>query len=151
MAKACGKFKNLTERRRFIMKNILIIQGGGRPKGNTAQLVGSFAKGAGEAGHKVKVISLIKNEVRGCLGCNACRYGKPCVQKDAFNDIVPEIKEHREILLYRRRRFGAAERKIREVPYQRLRSSYDVGRRFIPDFRTGRFLLSICPRKLHRL
>ena len=75
------------------MKNILIIQGGGSPKGNTAQLVGSFAKGAGEAGHKVKVISLIKNEVRGCLGCNACRYGKPCVQKDAFNDIVPEIKE----------------------------------------------------------
>jgi len=25
------------------------------------------------------VISLIKNEIKGCLGCNACRYGKPCV------------------------------------------------------------------------
>ena len=55
------------------MKNILIIHGGGRPKGNTVQLVESF--------------------VRRCLGCNACRYGKPCVQKDAFYDIVPEIKE----------------------------------------------------------
>ena len=34
------------------MKNILIIQGGGRPKGNTAQLVEHFIKGAEEAGHK---------------------------------------------------------------------------------------------------
>ncbi len=74
------------------MKNILVIQGGGRPKGNTAQLVGSFARGAEEAGHHVEIISLLKNEVKGCLGCNACRYGKPCVQRDSFNDIVPKIK-----------------------------------------------------------
>lgn len=47
---------------------------------------------AEESGHSVEVISLVKNEVKGCLGCNACRYEKPCVQKDAFNDIVPKIK-----------------------------------------------------------
>ena len=75
------------------MKHILVIQGGGRPNGNTAQLVASFVKGAQESGHTVEVISLLKNEVKGCLGCNACRYGKPCIQKDAFNDIVPKIKE----------------------------------------------------------
>lgn len=74
------------------MKKILIIQGGGRPKGNTAQLVESFQRGAEEAGHSVEVISLLQNEVKGCLGCNACRYGKPCVQKDAFNEMVPKIK-----------------------------------------------------------
>ena len=74
------------------MRNILIIQGGGRPKGNTAQLVMSFVKGAEEAGHHVEVVSLLKNEVKGCLGCNACRYGKPCIQKDSFNDLVPKIK-----------------------------------------------------------
>ncbi|MCD8013151.1 MAG: flavodoxin family protein [Lachnospiraceae bacterium] len=74
------------------MKNILVIQGGGRPNGNTAQLANSFVKGAMDADHAVEVISLIKNEVKGCIGCNACRYGKPCVQKDAFNDIVPKIK-----------------------------------------------------------
>lgn len=73
------------------MKQILVIQGGGRANGNTAQLVNHFAKGAKESGHNVEIISLIKHEVRGCLGCNACRYGKPCVQKDAFNDIVPKI------------------------------------------------------------
>ena len=74
------------------MKNLLIIQGGGRAKGNTAQLIDSFVAGAKEAGHSVEVISLIKNEVKGCLGCNACRYGKPCIQKDSFNEIVPKIK-----------------------------------------------------------
>lgn len=74
------------------MKKILVIQGGGRPKGNTAQLVSHFAKGAEEAGHEVEIISLVKNEVKGCLGCNACRYGKPCVQKDSFNELVPKIK-----------------------------------------------------------
>ncbi len=75
------------------MKDILVVQGGGRLRGNTAQLIGSFVKGAEEVGHRVEVISLLKNEVKGCLGCNACRYGKPCVQKDAFNDMVPKIKE----------------------------------------------------------
>ena len=74
------------------MKKILVVLGGGRPKGNTAQLVEAFCKGAEEAGHQVKTVSLLKNEVKGCLGCNACRYGKPCIQKDAFNDLIPDIK-----------------------------------------------------------
>lgn len=73
------------------MKKILVIVGGGRPRGNTAQLVDAFCKGVEEAGHQAEVVSLMKNEVKGCLGCNACRYGKPCVQKDAFNDLVPKI------------------------------------------------------------
>lgn len=74
------------------MKNILIVAGGGRPKGNTAQLIDAFIKGAKEAGHSIEKVSLQKTEVKGCLGCNACRYGKPCVQKDGFNELVPKIK-----------------------------------------------------------
>lgn len=74
------------------MKNILIIQGGGRPKGNTAQLIFAFAEGAQSKGHTVETISLVKNEVKGCMGCNACRFGKPCVIKDDFNSLVPKIK-----------------------------------------------------------
>lgn len=46
------------------MKQILIIRGGGRPKGNTAQLVAAFKRGAEEAGHQVEVVSLIKKEVK---------------------------------------------------------------------------------------
>lgn len=72
-------------------KDIFVVQGGGRPRSNTAQLVEAFARGARDAGHAVEVASLLKHEVRGCLGCNACRYGKPCIQKDAFNDLAPRV------------------------------------------------------------
>lgn len=74
------------------MKQILVVRGGGRPNGNTAQLVQAFVRGAQAAGHQVEAVSLQKTEVKGCLGCNACRFGKPCVQKDGFNDLVPKIK-----------------------------------------------------------
>ncbi len=74
------------------MKHILIIRGGGRTNGNTAQLVCSFSNGAKDAGHSVETISLSENKVNGCLGCNACRYGKPCIQKDSFHSLIPKIK-----------------------------------------------------------
>lgn len=73
------------------MKHILVLQGGGRPKGNTAQLVDAFCRGARDAGHQTEVFTLSKHLVNGCLGCNACRYGKPCVQKDDFNSLLPKI------------------------------------------------------------
>lgn len=76
-----------------MMKKILIILGGGRKKGNTAQLVDAFMKGAMEAGHATELISLNQLQVNGCIGCNACRCGKPCVQKDDFNSLVPKILE----------------------------------------------------------
>lgn len=74
------------------MKKILVIQGGGRANGNTTQLINSFKKGVEEKGHQVEIISLLKHEIKGCLGCNACRYEKPCIQKDDFNEIVLKIK-----------------------------------------------------------
>ncbi len=36
------------------MKKILVVQGGGRANGNTAQLVSRFEKGAEESGHSVE-------------------------------------------------------------------------------------------------
>ena len=74
------------------MKKILVVVTGGRAHGNTAKLVEAFCKGLLEKGHEVEVLSLLKHEVKGCLGCNACRFGKPCIQKDAFNALVPKIK-----------------------------------------------------------
>lgn len=74
------------------MKNILVVVGGGRANGNTKKLVDAFVKGAKDAKHNVEMVSLSKMQVNGCIGCNACRFGKPCVQKDNFNEIVPQIK-----------------------------------------------------------
>ena len=75
------------------MKKILVVQGGGRPNGNTAQLVNAFIKGVKDAGNEAEVVSLNRLKVNGCLGCNACRYNKPCVQKDDFADIVAKMEE----------------------------------------------------------
>lgn len=75
------------------VKQILVILGGGRRNGNTKQLADSFVSGAAQAGHQVETIALSEIGVKGCLGCNACRYGKPCVQPDDFNRIVPKLKE----------------------------------------------------------
>lgn len=74
-------------------EKILVVLGGGRPRGNTRQLAEAFARGAEDAGHQVELISLNKMDIKGCMGCNACRYGKPCVQKDGFNELIPKIKE----------------------------------------------------------
>lgn len=74
------------------MKRIIVILGGGRSNGNTVQLAEAFMKGATEAGHQAELVSLNKLNVNGCTGCNACRYVKPCVQKDDFNSLVPKIK-----------------------------------------------------------
>lgn len=73
------------------MKKILVVLGGGRPNGNTNQLVDAFIRGCSESGHVVEKVSLNKIEVKGCVGCNACRYGKPCIQKDGFNELIPKI------------------------------------------------------------
>lgn len=74
------------------LKRIIVILGGGRSNGNTVQLAEAFMKGATEAGHQAELVSLNKLNVNGCTGCNACRYVKPCVQKDDFNSLVPKIK-----------------------------------------------------------
>ena len=42
-------------------------------------------------GTQVEKVSLLQTEVKGCLGCNACRYGKPCVQKDGFQGVADKI------------------------------------------------------------
>ena len=74
------------------MKRILVVLGGGRPKGNTRQLADAFIQGAVDAGHEIELVSLNQVEVKGCMGCNACQYGKPCIQKDGFSEFVPKVK-----------------------------------------------------------
>ena len=74
------------------MKRILVVLGGGRQKGNTRQLADAFIQGAVDAGHEIELVSLNQVEVKGCIGCNACRYGKPCVQKGGYSELVHKIK-----------------------------------------------------------
>ena len=66
-------------------------------------------------GHQAEIVSLIKNEVKGCLGYNACRYGKPCIQKDGFNGLVPKIKEADLIVFASPLYFGQYRQELRHL------------------------------------
>lgn len=71
------------------MKNILVVVGSGMKNGNTDKLADAFIEGANEAGHHVTKVFLGDKVVNGCMGCNACRWNKPCVIKDDMQDIYP--------------------------------------------------------------
>ena len=59
------------------MKKILVVQGGWTPEWEYVTAGNEFCKRGG----------------------NACRYGKPCIQKDSFNSIVPKIENADLIVL----------------------------------------------------
>lgn len=71
-------------------KNIVILNGSPRKKGNTSMLANAFAEGARCAGNMVTEFFLDSMEIHGCKGCfgghssQAC----PCVQKDDMAQIL---------------------------------------------------------------
>lgn len=72
-------------------KNIIILNGSPRAKGNTAALVQAFTEGAEQAGHNVTTFQLQQMQIGGCLGCfgGGKDPAHPCVQRDAMEQIYP--------------------------------------------------------------
>ena len=50
-------------------KNIVVLNGSPRSKGNTSALVREFTRGAEEAGHTVTEFFLDGMDIHGCKGC----------------------------------------------------------------------------------
>lgn len=75
------------------MKNILIVNSTFRRGGNTELLAKQFAKGAEEAGNRVKTISLRELKLQFCIGCLACLDSGKCVLDDSVNSLLPEVRE----------------------------------------------------------
>ena len=73
--------------------SIFVLNGSPRKNGNTARLVQSFAKGAEEVGHTVKIEAVALKEIHGCAACEYCRTKGDgvCIQKDDMQAIYPEI------------------------------------------------------------
>ncbi len=82
-------------------KNILILNGSPRMKGNTSMLCDAFTQGAESIGYVVNRMDLQKMNIHGCLGC--MKGGKdsasPCVQKDDMDVIYPEYMKADIIVL----------------------------------------------------
>lgn len=69
------------------MKKVLVISTSLRPDSNSDRLALEFARGAGESGNDVEVISLKGKEIRFCTGCMSCMKTKRCAQKDDTEEI----------------------------------------------------------------
>lgn len=82
-------------------KNIVILNGSPRGKGNTAALVKAFEDGAKSKGNVVKTFVLDRMTIHGCKACNGgdSRRECPCVQKDDMLEIYPEIKNSDVVVL----------------------------------------------------
>lgn len=76
-------------------KNIIVLNGSPRPKGNTSALVKAFSEGAEQAGHTVTTFFLDDMEIHGCKGCfgGGKNPDSPCVQKDDMDLIYPVYRE----------------------------------------------------------
>lgn len=61
---------------------IVLLQGSPNKKGSTNILAENFTKGAEDAGHRVLRFDITKMNIKPCIGCVACGYEGPCVQKD---------------------------------------------------------------------
>ena len=75
--------------------NILVLNGSPRPQGHTAGMVSVFREAAEVAGHSVRVFSVCRMEIRGCLACEYC-HGKGqgrCAQRDDMDAIYAALRE----------------------------------------------------------
>lgn len=82
-------------------KNIVILNGSPRKKGNTSALVQAFREGAESSGNTVTEFFLGGMEIHGCKGCFGGLSSKecPCVQKDDMAQIYPAVRESDVVVL----------------------------------------------------
>ena len=75
-------------------KEIVILNGSPRPKGNTSALAKAFKEGVESAGHTVTEFFLGAMDIHGCKGCFGGHSSRdcPCVQQDDMMQIYPAVK-----------------------------------------------------------
>jgi multimeric flavodoxin WrbA len=75
-------------------KEILVLTGSPRRKGNSDQLADAFIAGAVSRGHNVHKFEAAYKNIHGCRGCDMCwSVGTdPCVVKDDFYELVPLLE-----------------------------------------------------------
>ena len=81
-------------------KQVSIVKGSPRKKGNTSVMADAFAQGAKESGNTVNEIVLKEKTIGDCLGCGVCQgNGGVCVQKDDMAEISEAMKTADVIVL----------------------------------------------------
>ncbi len=74
-------------------KNVLVLTGSTRRKGNSDALADAFIKGALSNGHEVTKFDTAGKRIAGCKACKTCwSKGKPCSYDDDFEEFVPLLE-----------------------------------------------------------
>ena len=74
-----------------MVKNVLILKGSPREKGNSAVLADRVAAGATESGAQVTSVYLHGLDIRPCDACDLCLENGPCVIEDDMQGIYPKL------------------------------------------------------------
>jgi multimeric flavodoxin WrbA len=74
-------------------KQVLVILGSPRRKGNSATLADRISRGAKSAGAEVETVFLQELKISPCRGCNTCQKpdSKGCANKDDMQEIYPRL------------------------------------------------------------
>jgi multimeric flavodoxin WrbA len=74
-------------------KQVLVILGSPRRKGNSATLADRISRGAKSAGAEVETVFLQGLKISPCRGCNTCQKdnSKGCAIKDDMQEIYPKL------------------------------------------------------------
>lgn len=75
------------------IKQVLVILGSPRRKGNSATLAERISRGAKSAGAEVETLFLQDLKISPCRGCNSCQKpdSKGCANKDDMQKIYPKL------------------------------------------------------------
>ena len=73
-------------------KNVLILKGSPRERGNSSVLADQVAAGAKSAGAKVESIYLHGLDIRACDACDLCEQGNGCVIDDDMQALYPKVE-----------------------------------------------------------
>jgi multimeric flavodoxin WrbA len=74
-------------------KQVLVILGSPRRKGNSSTLAARISRGAKSAGAEVETVFLHALKISPCRGCNTCQKenSKGCAVKDDMQEIYPKL------------------------------------------------------------
>ncbi len=73
-------------------KKVLVISSSPRRNGNSDILCDEFIRGAQESGHHTEKLRLQEKNIKGCLGCEACKKNDlVCVHKDDMAEILEKM------------------------------------------------------------
>ncbi len=73
------------------MKNVLILSGSPRRKGNSDLLCDEFGRGAAEAGNQVEKVFVRDKKIGYCNACYGCRQSGKCVINDDMAQVLEKM------------------------------------------------------------